>query len=429
MKKFIFITALLLSTFSMIKGNDGVYFTSGSFLVPTQETDISVAKEILTITIGKDSFATVDVYYEFVNNSQAKNVTMAFEASSPYNDLSPLNHQGKHPHIKDFTVNMNGSPMTYRNAVVARKFTDTDPTDFTPLDLTKWKGYGEVPDSILPENDVIYNPELDSVSAFAYAYYFDAPFKQGKNIVHHTYKYRMSYNVMENFEIPYWLTPAMRWANHQVDDFTLKITSEEPTEFCLEDSLFRSTSFKSTKHTPIYQIQDPYLGESKIFAQLSRNDTIVWHSTNFKPIANMDITSPRWEQDAIMNKWNTSAKMVVTPQGKEYKYIADCGENYLVENKGYQLIPKNKSRIVEYLAEEGKGWLYMDHEIASQVNIHKQPTTKSAVLCKISTNAQKATRFYPCLGLLGNKQWYKIKVGKKIGYVKQDLILWTAIKR
>ena len=53
---------------STLWANDGVYFTSGSFLVPTKETDISVVKEILTITIGKDSMARVDVFYELKNN-------------------------------------------------------------------------------------------------------------------------------------------------------------------------------------------------------------------------------------------------------------------------------------------------------------------------------------------------------------------------
>ena len=59
---------VILLSFSCVisKANDGVYYASGSGLVPVQETDISVAKEILTITIGKDSFAIVDVYYELL---------------------------------------------------------------------------------------------------------------------------------------------------------------------------------------------------------------------------------------------------------------------------------------------------------------------------------------------------------------------------
>lgn len=102
-------------------GNDGVYFTSGNFLVPVRETDISVAREVLTITIGKDSFARVDVYYELVNNGQPKTVTMAFEAEAPYNTGSALNRNGIHPYINNFTVTMNGNSLTSSNALVAVK--------------------------------------------------------------------------------------------------------------------------------------------------------------------------------------------------------------------------------------------------------------------------------------------------------------------
>ena len=89
MKKYILTILIALAAIITSTANDGVYFTSGNFLVPLQETDISVSKEILTITIGKDGFAKVDVYYEFNNKGQAKNVTMAFEAASP-TTVAPL---------------------------------------------------------------------------------------------------------------------------------------------------------------------------------------------------------------------------------------------------------------------------------------------------------------------------------------------------
>lgn len=63
--------------------NDASFYMSGNTLVPIKETDISVAKEILTITIGKDRYAKVDVYYEFYNPGKAKTLTMAFEADPP----------------------------------------------------------------------------------------------------------------------------------------------------------------------------------------------------------------------------------------------------------------------------------------------------------------------------------------------------------
>lgn len=142
------ILSFLLMTCSLLtaSANDGVYFTSGNFLVPTQETDISVDREILTITIGNDGFARVDVYYEFMNHGASKTVTMAFEANAPYNADAPKNLRGPHHYINHFTANMNGQPLSYDNALVPLRYTNGKANaDFTPLDLTQWKNDKEVP--------------------------------------------------------------------------------------------------------------------------------------------------------------------------------------------------------------------------------------------------------------------------------------------
>ena len=61
---FLWILAILASA------NDGVYYVSGNQIVPLQETDVAVTKEVLTITIGDDEFARVDVQYEFTNRGK-----------------------------------------------------------------------------------------------------------------------------------------------------------------------------------------------------------------------------------------------------------------------------------------------------------------------------------------------------------------------
>lgn len=60
---FIFFVLAMLTAW----GNDGVYYTSGNHLVPLQETDISVRKEVLTISLMDNGYARVDVQYEFWN--------------------------------------------------------------------------------------------------------------------------------------------------------------------------------------------------------------------------------------------------------------------------------------------------------------------------------------------------------------------------
>ena len=78
MKQFLLLFSFLCLFFLPVKANDGVYYTSGNQLVPMQETDVSVRKEVLTITLLDSSVALVDVYYEFFNpNATSKTVLMA----------------------------------------------------------------------------------------------------------------------------------------------------------------------------------------------------------------------------------------------------------------------------------------------------------------------------------------------------------------
>ena len=88
--------------------NDGTYYTRGNQLIPLQETDISVRKEVLTISLMDNGYARVDVQYEFWNPGVAKTVTMGFEADPPYNFDYKFYPDGRHPSISLFTVEMNG---------------------------------------------------------------------------------------------------------------------------------------------------------------------------------------------------------------------------------------------------------------------------------------------------------------------------------
>ncbi len=429
MKKVILLFVALWACIGSASANDGVYFTSGNFLVPIQETAIRAAKERLTITIGADGYATVDVYYELVNDSGAKTVKMAFEAASPYNDEEPLQRNGVHPYIKNFTVEMNGKPLTHSNGVVAFGYGERQTPDFTPLDMTQWKGMGEVPDSILPASDVIYNPALDSITGYAYAYYFDAPFREGVNTVHHTYRYRMSYGVANRFSVPYWLTPVTRWANHQADDFTLCIKAERATEMCMADSLFSDAPFVSAKGREVYRLTDEQ-GQGFIFARIMEDDSLTWHATAFRPVADMCITAPEWDAEGNLWKYRTSAKVVIDSDGKEYRFLAYCGDSYFTEVQDYALVKKNGARLVDYAASDGQGWLTQNSEEAPRVNVRRQPTTKSPVMCTISDEEGMMPEVYPCLGYISGPDegmWYKTKVNGKVGYIRQDLMLWDPI--
>ena len=281
-----------LSASLLAWSNDGVFYVNGNHLVPVQETDISLTREVLSISLCDDGYAKVDVLYTLTNPGREKVVTMGFEAGAPYNDYDvPFSHQGIHPYISDFTVEMNGTPLAYMNAVVKSDYNTL--CDFLPLDLSRWKSFGETKmrdGEDLPHDAMLYNTALDSLINFSYAYYFVARFVHGQNTVHHTYRYRMSMGVGRTFEVPYWLLPAMRWANRQIDDFTLRISTPSTAKhFFLSDSLFTQASFVITEGTG--KIRQTKQWDENCTEIVLRNGTVEWHALGFQPKAEMTIQS------------------------------------------------------------------------------------------------------------------------------------------
>lgn len=290
MKKWLLVAVVMMMTLT-VGANDGVFFVNGNHLVPVQEMDIALTKEVLTISLCDDGYATVDVQYVLTNRGKEKTVMMGFEAGAPYNDEVAFSPQGIHPYISDFTVVMNGEQLSYMNAVVKTKYNEA--CDFLPLNLNKWKSYDEVKmrnGEELPNNSLLYNTDLDSLIDFAYAYYFIARFKPGQNTIHHTYRYLMSYGVGRTFEVPYWLMPAMRWANQQIDDFTLRIEAKNTAKhFFVEDSIFSQSPFVVTEGVGKVKKTKNY---DELFVEIAlRNGVVMWHAQNFRPKDDMNIQS------------------------------------------------------------------------------------------------------------------------------------------
>lgn len=424
-----------------LMANDGVYYTSGNFLVPLKETDIAAKKEVLEITLCKDSFATVTVDYTFYNNSEAKTVTMAFEAAAPYNAWAPFSHEGIHPFIQDFTVVFNGQKLQHRNAVVAVPSPNTSPEkerrkeDLAPLDLTQWKSYEEVPDSIQPMDDVLVNLAApDSFCSFAYAYYFDAPFKKGENRVRHTYRYKMSWGVGRDYEVSYTLTPVTRWANGQVDDFTLRLKSEVDREIIMNDSLFLGEPFKLEGIGELYQLQSDYWGYSQcLFAPLMQGNVLEWHGTNFAPKENLHI-EPLYLLKGGVGSYSNQGKVVITDDGYEARYIADSGDNYFIDAQDYGLIPKEGARVELREATKGQGYVCLNGDIR-RANVRQEPSLKSKVLFTIDNDPGMLPEYYPCLGFVSHKEadgfykwWYKVNINGRIGYISEKLVTWDSIR-
>lgn len=160
--------------------NDGTYYTRGNQLVPLQETDISVKKEVLTICLMDNGFARVDVQYEFWNPGSARRITMGFEADPPYNFDYKFYPDGVHPSISLFTVEMNGHQLSYRNAACVLEENRNCKLPLRYIDTTK--RYYVNDDNYLYEDKGNKNPTDNNTGfPFAYVYYFDADFQPGLN--------------------------------------------------------------------------------------------------------------------------------------------------------------------------------------------------------------------------------------------------------
>ncbi len=216
----IFLLFLLIGTY--LRANDGAYFASGNHLIPIEENSIRVKKEILDI-VRKGEFIYVKVDYTFYNPRKAKRLLVGFEAPSPDGDVDGTPVDGGHPYIHDFKVIMNGKRLKYKKAIVTEE-------NYFKNGKIEAKTFSEVIDDEFNENF----PE------FYYVYYFNAYFKKGKNKITHTYKFNTSGGIAYDYNFDYILTSVNRWANKQVDDFTLNINMGDSTQFDIQNTFCES---------------------------------------------------------------------------------------------------------------------------------------------------------------------------------------------
>ncbi len=217
--------------------NDGLFYTSGNQLVPLNESQISVSKEVLTIRLNANGTATVDVQYDFLNpEKEERCVTVGFVADAPQNFTGQQLQETEHPFIKDFTVEMNDTALSFRHATVANDSTFVNKLEFKPLDLSLYEEDESGSGNYLTLQDTHLGTSI------SYVYYFQATFKPGLNHVHHRYTYTMAQNVYTHYLLDYKLSPALRWANHQINDFTLRIESDgSPLHFFLNAASMKGT--------------------------------------------------------------------------------------------------------------------------------------------------------------------------------------------
>lgn len=339
--------------------NDGSFCVNGNQLVPVNETEVAVTKEVLTITLGDDGYAQVDVQYEFTNRGAAKTIDVGFEAQAPYNTGENALGADGHPFIHDFTITMNGERLTYRTAVV-KGGTEEEPTNFKPLNMKEWR----LPTGNDEEDygSSLVNIKTKEYMNYSVAYLFKANFKAGKNTVHHTYRYQTSSGVYQHFNVPYWLKPAMRWANHQIDDFTLRIKVENTAkQFCLSnDDMWKGAQWRVTSGTgKVHVIKGAWEAGTEYVEFSLRNGTVEWHGRNFRPDSDFAIVSPDmvlfYRDDFKLGRFYDRTATVLVPFDKMTGDDQSVGTTSGIAN----------SRILRNLPYASRGYVFKDPKLAA----------------------------------------------------------------
>ncbi len=357
MERFIF-SILLIVINSAAFANDGAFYAKGNHLIPVNETDISVRKEILTIKKVRNQYIEVTVYYEFFNPREDKKITVGFEAFSPYGDVDGAPKNGLHPYMRDFTVEFNNSFLTYKVAFVS--------------------------DSFYTKNDSIVSLDLDNFDGetfgnyvdFYYVYHFDVNFKKGVNIVKHTYNCDLSGSLDYHYFFGYVLTAANRWANKQIDDFTLIIDFGEFETFSIDKTFFKSAEEWILngigKTEDIKGLPNSFIEKDALKIHIQKGN-LVFHKKNFKISGDLYISAQNYfgvEDNAYIPFSYYLADRILDPkndfQREILRNLPFARRGYIFQNQDLNAyfskmewyIPNpNYIQNLETLTEEEREWI------------------------------------------------------------------------
>lgn len=272
--------------------NDGVFYTKGNQLIPVSETDISVKKEVLTLNRVGDKIE-VTVYYEFFNPADEKEVLVGFEAAAPdtYFNEQSIRQFPQHPYMSNFKVVLNGEPLSYEVAHVAR-YDENWKYIPDPQYYVDGKIKSATSKDLYQQEWFINGGDDGPVEHPLYVYHFNAQFRPGLNIIQHTYDFDISYERNGcTYDFFYVLTAANRWANHQIDDFTLYVNMADHTSFHISPLFFKSADEWEIQGTGKYTIGSlPYQArQDSIFFHMQHGN-IRFHKKNFHPDGELAMT-------------------------------------------------------------------------------------------------------------------------------------------
>ena len=352
---FSFFFLLAMAPFS--SANDGAFFAAGNHLIPIEEADIRVKKEILSINRISPEEVEVLVYYEFENpGNDPKTLIVGFEAIAPHGDASFMPVDGKHPYMSAFTVEVNKTILPYQVAVV------TDSVYYKNKKM----------DALNAEQ--ISKRTDDGFADFFYVYYFEATFEPGLNMVKHSYTCKLSGGIVYNYYFDYVLTAANRWGNKQIDDFTLIIRMGDFQDFQIPATFFQNSNdwiitgtgkASDQKNIPDFAYDGEFeAGDAARF--YIRKGDVIYKKTNFSPQGELHLISFKQFHAPVFD-CKEQSKLPLTAE-LHYESAADPGSQKILRNlpfakRGYLF--KNKE-LADYYSSQP--WYIPDPSYQSKMS-------------------------------------------------------------
>ena len=190
----------LLSIFTF--ANDWEFGSEGEHIIPLKGSNMSIKKEKITLKLTPDGML-VNVKFTF-DNPTAENKIVGFvtpesgngeeedETTKPKRKAEPLK-------IKNFKTTVNGKEVKSNVELLSKLLS---------------KG-------VLDKNIIKEYTEKEK-NFYNYVYYFNADFKQGENVVEHSYFYTGSYGIYQR-DFEYVVTTISKWKNQTVEDFEIEV--------------------------------------------------------------------------------------------------------------------------------------------------------------------------------------------------------------
>jgi len=262
MKRFLILSIYISVITVFVSGNDGRYFTRGGVIYPTNESKISLDREILTFSV-QEKTCNVDILFEFNNPDNVdRKLLIGFQAPTASGDISPEIYNINQ--ISDFKIISNGQLLPYTVKAAERKNGE----------------FGELKEP----KDVRFSIENHGVFVFL----FDFTFKPGKNQINHSYSFPASSNVLFNQIYNYILTTGSKWADETIKNLTVQFDLGKNKYFYVNDVFGKNANWSIIGSGKVTNKKIDFIKESSGRMIRILSGKLQIDAKDFKPTENIE---------------------------------------------------------------------------------------------------------------------------------------------